>query len=224
MTNGTPPTIVVKNVKHIFSTEEKLSLGSELARAHSALRGLEAEFDQIKAGHKAKLTASEARIDCLGTDIQNGFDMRNKECRMTFDLAKKRRLFFLAEAPADAAPVADEPMDAADFQAELLQAEAKFNHRSEIELFPRTGSDNGTLIVGEIGERWYCALRIQIGTNKLQERLDSEQKNYKTRADAVKLGVKRANDWIKGAMGEQVWKGFAEKLKAAEALEIEKVE
>jgi hypothetical protein len=180
------PVTVTKLVRHNFTTDEKVNLGAELARAHSAIRQLEAGFDQIKANHKANTALHEARIDCLGTDIQNGFDMRNKECRMVFDVPKKLRLLYLADDPADAKPVAEEPMDASDFQTELIQAESGFAHRVEIPLFPTVGNDSGLLVVGELDGRWYSALRIQIGGNKLNERLDSEQKSVKERFDAVK--------------------------------------
>lgn len=227
MSTETPkqkPTIVTKYVRHNFDINEKVSLGEELARAHSAIGVLEDEFEQIKSSHKAKVTTHAARISCLGTDIQNGFDLRNQECRMEFDVSRKLRLYYLVSAPADAKPVSEEPMDQSDFQSELLQAESKFNHRGEVVLFQPAGSDNGIIAVGELKGRWYSALRIQIGANKINERLDSEQKSYKTRPDAIRTAVKRAGEWISGTMGEQVWKGFADKIKAAEEAEKEKAE
>ena len=44
-----------KNIRHDFTGDEKQQLGSDLARAFGALRGVESEFDGIKASYKSKL-------------------------------------------------------------------------------------------------------------------------------------------------------------------------
>jgi hypothetical protein len=99
-------------------------------------------------------------------------------------------------------------MTPADFQAELIEAEAKFDLREEIPLFAPANDDNGTLIVGRFGKKWYAALRVKIGTRILGERLDSEQPASKERFDAVKRGCKRFNDWLTANLGNEEMKGF----------------
>jgi hypothetical protein len=101
-----------------------------------------------------------------------------------------------------------EVMTPADFQAELIEAEAKFELREEIPLFTPANDDNGTLIVGRFGKKWYAALRVKIGTRILGERLDSEQPASKERFDAVKRGCKRFNDWLNANLGADGAKGF----------------
>ena len=99
-------------------------------------------------------------------------------------------------------------MTPADFQAELIEAEAKFELREEIPLFTPANDDNGTLIVGRFGKKWYAALRVKIGTRIVGERLDSEQPASKERFDAVKRGCKRFNDWLTANLGADGARGF----------------
>ena len=66
-----------------------------------------------------------------------------------------------------------------------------------LDIFPAAGEDRGELIVGKFGARWFSALRIKVGKSILEERLDSEQRSWKTRADAVCRAGKRASEWFK---------------------------
>jgi hypothetical protein len=80
---------IIKSVKHTFTPAERGGLGDDLARAIGALRGVETEFDGIKASYKAKTAEVEARIDGLSTNLINGFDMRNERCVVVYDAPTK---------------------------------------------------------------------------------------------------------------------------------------
>jgi hypothetical protein len=112
--------ITVKSVKHVFTFDEREALGGELARAHGALRNIEKELEQVKSSYKAKTAEAEARIDCLSTNITNGFEMRNERCRVVLNPKKRQKLFYLEEAPRSAEPVIIEEMTPDDFQPELV--------------------------------------------------------------------------------------------------------
>jgi hypothetical protein len=200
------PETVVKSVKHTFSSEERNQIGGDLARAIGGLRGIEAEFDQVKASYKAKTAEAEAKIDSLSTNLINGFEMRNKPCVVVFRPAAKKKDFYLPDDPIDL-PVLTEDMTRDDFQTELIQAESKFDLREEIQLFQSTETDSGILVVGRFASKWFSALRVKVGKLALEERLDSEQRAFKLRPDAVSHAVKRVSEWAKANMKEHA-RGF----------------
>jgi hypothetical protein len=190
-----PDKIEVKNIKHSFTNEERNEIGANLARTIGGLRGTEAEFDQVKASFKARITEADARIDKLSTDLVNGFEMRNKRCIVVFYPAERKKRYSLEGG--DMTVVLEEEMTKDDFQAELLQAESAFDCREEITLFKPQNNDEGLLVVGRLASKWFSALRVRIGKLELTERLDSEQRSFKQRPDAVAHAVKRVNAWAK---------------------------
>jgi hypothetical protein len=210
----TQPKIEVKSVKHLFTLDERDALGGEIAQQLAKLRGLEAELQQVKDSYKAKTSECEAKIDSLTTQRINGFEFRNKRCRVDFRPKERRKLYFLEDAPADAQAVAIEDMTAADFQADLIQAEAKFEHREEIELFKPVGNDRGVMAVGKFNGTWFAALRVNIGTLKVEERLDSEQACAKKRHDIIKRSSKRFLELLTERAGRDVAKGFEQGIAA----------
>lgn len=219
MIKTTSTKIETRNIKHSFTPLERETIGKDLALALSSKRNLEAEFEQVKKDYKAKEATHDARIELLGTNIVNGFEMRQLRCVVVFRPQDRKKDFFLeTEFTADdgCQAVLVEDMTADDFQAELIEAESKFDARERIEIFPPTEHDMGGLIVGRLLGSWYSALRIEIGKLKLEERLDSEQRSFKTRWDAVESAAKRAKKWLKEQLKEQA-KGFDEPL--AKALE-----
>lgn len=226
-TKEIPPKTELKNIKHTFTPDERNQIGGDLARAIAALRGHEADFDNVKAGFKAKLTAADAQIDNLSTSLMNGFDMRNVKCLVVFRPKERKKDYFIEEDHAklngECPPILIEDMTAADFQADLLQAESKFDKREEINLFQPTATDRGIMVVGRLGSKWFSALRITIGKLALEERLDSEQRSYKERFDAVDAGSKRAWKWLKAELKEQAG-GFESGLASAVEAQKERVE
>ena len=204
----------IKNVRHNYTHEELEQLGGDLARAFSALRGVETEFDQVKASYKSKTAEAEAKIDRLSTNRMNGFEMRELPCFVVFRPKDKEKDYYATEAAAnkpskDIPPALTEKMTNDDFQQELVQAESKFDAREEIQLFKPAEGDRGLLVVGRLGGKWFSALRVKIGKFELNERLDAEQKCVKARPDAVALSVKRFNIWAKDNL-KDLATGFAE--------------
>lgn len=221
--NNTPK-IEVKPIRHAFTSEERNQLGSDLARQIGTLRGVDAEFDQVKASYKAKQTEAEAKIDSLSTALMNGFEIRPTRVRVEYRPKERRKAYFLEEAPADSEPVLVEDMTNDDFQADLLQAESKFEHREEIELFNRTASDRGVMVVGKFANSWYAALRVNIGQRRLEERLDSEQPSSKKRFDMITRAAGRFNEWLVDNLGKEAAKGFADAVVEAIQPHRERVE
>lgn len=209
------PKIEVKYIKHTFSSEEKNTLGQSLARVFGERRGKEAEFDQVKAHFKSEIAEKDARIENLSTSLVNGFDMRNESCVVILAPEQKKKFFYLEAGfnPANLGqePVLIEEMTPADFQQELLEAESKFEKRIEIPLFQATDRDYGNLAVGTFNGRWYSALRIRVGRHEITERLDTEQKGFKNRHDAVSRAGRLALEWFNEKLKADA-KGFEQPL------------
>ena len=216
------PKIETKSIKHTFTPEEIAKLNVDFGQAFDALGAAEADFEAIKAVHKSKITGAETTMTTLHCTINAGFEMRPEKCVVILRPKESKKYFVMADFVTvvwnDKIPTAldeiekaaavCEPMTPADFQVELIEAESKFELREEIPLFTPANDDNGTLIVGRFGKKWYAALRVKIGTRILGERLDSEQPASKERFDAVKRGCKRFNDWLTANLGNEEMKGF----------------
>lgn len=200
--------IETKFVRHDFTDIEKLQFGKDLGNAISAARAVDAEFNTVKAQFKLRTEEAKAKIDSLGTKLQSGFELREKRCRVVFDAPNRKKLFFLEEAPEDAAPVLEEPMTSDDYQQDLIIADAAFENVTEIPLFPPAGADAGVLVVGRKNERWFGALRVKIGQKAVTEKLDTEQPSTKERADAVRKAANRAKEWILDNLGKDALQGF----------------
>ncbi len=223
----TEPTIETKQIKHTFTEPERNTIGGDLARSIAGLRGVEAEFDQVKASYKAKTTEAEAKIDNLSTSLMNGFEMRMAKCVVVFRPKDRKKDFFLEtewlQRNGDTPIILTEDMTAKDFEQELIQAEAKFDSRDEITLFQPTEKDTGILVVGRLAGKWFAALRVKIGNLELSERLDSEQKCFKQRPDAVKHAIGRVAKWAKDNLKEHA-KGFEDSFHAVTEAHKERAE
>lgn len=225
-----PPNLKIelKQCKHEFSAEEQNQIGGDLARAFAGLRGVENEFDQVKASYKARQTEAEARIDNLSTARMNGFEMRQKKCVVIYKPQERKKLFICEEDyqefGEEAHPALIEEMTQADFQADLLQADSRFSSLCEIELFKPTDQDRGLIIVGYLGKLWYAAVRANVGKNRIEERLDSEQPAAKKRFDAITQAGKRYFKWIEATLGKDNAKGFKELLDKAIETQKERAE
>lgn len=218
----------VKQVKHTFTMEERNAIGGDLARGLAGLRGIEAEFDQVKASYKAKTTEAEARIDKLTTDMMNGFEMRQAKCVVSYRPEDRKKDFILEEDwkdfGTDAHPVLTEDMTPADFDLELIEAESAFENRQEIEILPRVNNDGGILVVGQMAGKWFSALRVCIGNAQIEERLDSEQECTKKRQDAITRAAKRLKGWLVEKFGKDAAKGFDAHIDQAVDGQKERVE
>lgn len=197
-----------KQIRHVYTDAENLALGRELSQAITRARLLEDEFDKVKAGYKARESAASAEIGIASSKIEMGFELRDAMCVVVYRPKDRMKDYYLEDDKALSKVVLTEEMTQEDYQMDLVEAESKFDRREEIPLFPEAGVSRGVLVVGRWAERWYSALRIQVGDRRIQERLDSEQKSVVERADAVKLGALRARDWLVSTLGEKSAEGF----------------
>lgn len=108
-----------KTIKHKFTHDEREQLGGQLAQALGSLRGIESEFEQVKASYKFKTAEAEATIDRISTNITNGFEYRQAQCFVVFRVKDKEKDYFLEDGPVDSGPVLTERMTPEDFQTEL---------------------------------------------------------------------------------------------------------
>lgn len=122
-TTPTAPDIEVKSVKHVFSRDEITDLSSEFHRAFNNLKVVNAEFDNVKATYKAKISEQESRMETLAALLNAGFEMKNKRCRVVFLAEWREKRFFLESDPLSADPVLIEEMTPADFQRDLFEKE-----------------------------------------------------------------------------------------------------
>ena len=219
------PIIVKKSVKHTFTPAEIAMLNVDFGNAYDALGTAVADFDAIKAVHKATIQQAESKMTGLRASINAGFEYREKELEVVFRPASKKKDFY---APSDNASnvktlVLTEDMTSDDFQQDLLQAESIFSNRKELSLW-LAGNDTGWLIIGQLGAKWYSALRGNVGAQKIEERLDSEQKAYKTREAAVNTACTRTLEWLEATLGKEAAKGFCDGIKKVAEGEVGKVE
>ena len=150
--------------------------------------------------------------------MRAGFEMRVKECAVKMRPQDKKKDYLV-----DGLLVLTEDMTQDDFQQDLIRAEALFTKRTEIQLWD-AGEDHGKLIVGQIGGRWYSAIRGNIGATIMDERLDSEQPSHKKRFDAILRASKRAVEWVTETLGKEASKGICELITPAIDKEKDKVE
>jgi hypothetical protein len=206
--------IVKRSVKHTFTTEETAQLNTEFRQSFANLKSVEAEFDSVKASYKAKTTEAESRMETLNATLQAGFELQDKSCVVIMDMKSGKKSFYLesdlvdGEIPKGVEPVIVEDITDADRQQELIEAEARFEAREDIELFSPAGDDHGLLMVGRFEGKWFSALRVKIGTRVISERLDSEQSCSNKRCDQVKLACKFFNGWLDKNLGKEEAKGF----------------
>lgn len=194
-------------VRHEFTQTERLQLGTDLAQNHRQLQGIEAEFEGVKANFKARIAEAESRIETLATDIGNGFTMRQKNCKVVLRPKDRKKDFYaeIKDGVFEAKPVITEDMTTDDFQQELFEAESRFERRAEIPLFK-----DAVLVVGRLKGKWFSALRVRIGQQKLEERLAPDADKFKARPDAIKATVIRLEKWVTQQFGAETWKGFAD--------------
>lgn len=214
------PIVEKRLVKHTFNPVERLELSEQLCVALADEENANAEFDAVKATFKGKIANAESLVSTLASSIRAGFEMRNKDCEIRFRLPDRKKDVVCIETGE---LVATEDMSANDMQMELIQAESAFENREEIELF-RAGPDAGILVVGKLKDRWFAALRIQIGDKRLEQRLDSEQKSTKARWDAINTRATAAIKWINDTCGTKEAEGFEPLIGKAIEGQKEKVE
>lgn len=209
----------IKRIRHQFTPDEIAAKNIEYRQANRKAAAVAMEFDSVKARYKAMVSEAEARASGLDALIEGGFEMRDEKCVVIYDVAEKLKHYHLetalvkGELPKDSVPAHTEPMTDEDLQISLVDAEAQFENVENIALFiPAIGSgdtvDSGLLSVGRFRDKWYSSLRVNIGKNQLQERLNPESKAFKNRIDAIKTTIKRFRAWLVESVGKESAAGF----------------
>lgn len=222
------PIIVKKRVKHVFTFDETHELHMGLLKSLENYRALESEFDSVKATYKAKLTEAESQRDTLMALIRAGWEMRDKDCEVKMRPADSKKDYYVwlrnaVTGDEQQVAVLTEDMTKEDFAQDLFRAESIFSNKAELVLW-EAGADRGIIVVGAFGDRWFSAVRGNIGAQQLEERLDSEQRSYKVRYEAIERAAKRCQEWLVEVAGKDVAKGFTDAIAKAVEAEKEKVE
>lgn len=202
----------VRTIKHVYSNDEKLTIGNELAHAHEKLGQIEAEFDEVKASFKAKTTEQEAKVGVLATNLRNGYDMRSARVWVTMIPKTGKKEWRLETDDSDCLPVLIEDMQPEDYQAAMELAEREFEAKEEIQLFAPAGASSGILVVGRVRDRWYSAIRCNVAGEILSENLSTEGKSWKNRRDCVRQTAARFMAWVTDTHDADIAAGFASQV------------
>lgn len=222
--------IVVRSVKHVFTTDEIAQKNVDYRNSDKTVAALCSEADSIKSSYKAKINEATARKDKIGADLDAGFEHRDQKLAVLFDFKAGKKSFYLASLLEDGELVKGavasliEDVTDEDRQQDLIESEAKFERREDITMFEPAGDDFGILTVGRMGAKWFSALRVKIGTRVLEERLDSEQPASKKRPDQIKRTLKRFGEWLEENLGHEEAKGFKNQIALVQAEHAEREE
>jgi len=226
--NPTKPIKVSKSVKHVFTTDERNAYQSDLLSALQQRDTSQAEFDSIKATYKARITEAESRVTSLAATLRAGWEMRVKSVAVVFHPKEGKKRFHLFTDLIDGAvelhPHFEEAdMTAEDYTMELFEAEKIFSSQANIQLW-NAGKDVGMLVLGKLADKWYGAVRGNIGRLTIVERLDSMQRAFKSREDCVITTAARAYEWLDKNLSKDTAKGFREAIEKAVIAQKGKVE
>ena len=72
-------------LRHDFTTEERLEMGTNLAEAHNRLAAIEEEETVMKAQVKDKKAGVTQTIGTLSRNLGTGYEMRNTPCTLVWD-------------------------------------------------------------------------------------------------------------------------------------------
>lgn len=210
--------VTTRVVKHSFTADEVAQKNVDYHNMEKAVASIKAERDSAADSYKAKVSEADARRQKIGADIDAGFELRDQKVVVVTDFKAGTKSFYLesilvdGELPKNAEPVIVEDVTDADRQQDLIESEARFEKREDIDVFPAAGDDSGILTVGRLGAKWFSALRVKIGTRVLEERLDAEQPASKKRPDQIKRTLKRFGEWLEENLGHEEAKGFKNQI------------
>lgn len=108
-----------KQVKHVFTREEKEALSHDLVNELARSQSIELELTQVKSNYKAKIDESAAKIGTLTQHLQSGFEFRTEELEVQYFPKQKLKRYY---RPDCSEFVIEEEMSPADFQMELKES------------------------------------------------------------------------------------------------------
>lgn len=75
----------VLHLRHDFTTEEKLSMASELANIYTALQEVAEEKKRTASQYAERENTIKASVGSISRGLQVGFEMRNITCKLVYD-------------------------------------------------------------------------------------------------------------------------------------------
>src|ERR1700743_38581 len=72
-------------LRHEFTNEERLTMGSDLGAAYNRMAAIEDEEKVMKSQIKERMSQVEATIGILSRNLTNGFTMENVDCSLEWD-------------------------------------------------------------------------------------------------------------------------------------------
>lgn len=201
------PLIEKRTVKHLFTPEELAELNLQFGQAYDAVQTAESDFAAVKAVHKAKIEEASSRMVTLRATINAGFEMRSMDLEVFFFPKEGMKEYSIPRPGGSKVPrlvMLREKMEPADYDQELFHAESIFEDRESV-LCWIDCDDRASIRLGTHNGKWYSAVngRLLAGKSKLDTRLDSFQKAYKTRFDALQAGANLLIEWAEETLGKE---------------------
>ena len=117
-------------LRHDFTTEERLEMGTNLAEAHNRLASIEEEETVMKAQVKDKKAGVTQTIGTLARNLGTGYEMRNTPCTLQWDAPNVGEVTYL---DPDGRTVKTRAMTESERQLEL-PLEEKTDAQAELNL------------------------------------------------------------------------------------------
>lgn len=121
-------------LRHEFTNEEKLEMGTKLAEAHNRIAQITEEESVMKAQIKDRKAGVEASVGTLSRNLSSGFTMENVDCEVVYDLPNVGEVSYKRKDNGEIAKT--RAMTAAENQTELEFAKAE----AEITIAPAADS------------------------------------------------------------------------------------
>lgn len=117
-----PEVIETIDAPHKFTDPERLELANTLAQATQKLTGLEEDKKRITSDFKAQIDGEQARANSVATKLNNGYELRQTECRLLFFPKKGVKQYYRLD---NGELVKEATMSSGDFQLSLPVKEPK---------------------------------------------------------------------------------------------------
>ena len=123
-------TPVSRNAKHILTEDEIRQNNEALLAALQAKKEIEAEKKEVASSYKNKIAEQELAIDKISNLMRVGYEIRPFQCYLVknFETGKREYYEFGSDKLIDS-----EPLNAADYQLDIEQTEAKIAENNEKE-------------------------------------------------------------------------------------------
>jgi hypothetical protein len=112
MPDSKQPKVVLEQVKYTFTNEEKRVLGESLAREAQEVFSLRAQKKEVSSALAARIEEANGRVAATTDKINQGYEMRDAECVITFDVPRRGMKSYIRmdthEAVREEAMTADE--------------------------------------------------------------------------------------------------------------------